>query len=665
MSDTMPRGEELVAQGYLTRNQLETALNRSREAPHLSLEEISLQQGFISEGTFKEIISEPPGNLRPRLGTLLVQQELVTEGQLAKALAIQSRTGGLLGQILIRLGHLNEDQLVETLASQFALPFVPIGHLRPNRSLRRVLNSTYALRNGVVPIGLIGRRLTVALSDPTYRKPVEELASLTGYDIDIVLSTHAQVEQLRAYLYGDDEPDVASTGTESHSTTIPVTNSPVAKRAPKSQMSTDALLMAVFEKGVQENATTVHLDPSPRGPRLYFRVEGELQDYSAGELGTQIALSYRAIVHRLKTLAKLDLTERRRPQVGQIKLEQGKRDEARTVEFYLNVMPTREGEAITIRITECNEVRKSLDDLQFCSDVLPRLYDIVQAPHGIFLCTGPSSSGKSTTLWAAADFLNAKGRKVVAISTRPGPVISNILRVPMPQEGSPDFPILLEHVDKLDPDVILIDEIQSSDTAEWVVEWARSGRKVLASLRSMGSRAAMGTFNRLAGDELGLGEHLSGLVGQRLLRAVCPDCSKEYSPDQKIIARLGDLLPAEAQWRSGEGCAQCGFTGIRGRIPVVEMWIPGPTRNVTPWFQESQDEAGSGGWSYTLGGAPRPIIEAITQVVDAIGAAARGKITLEEVVRSFDFWELGATSTLMPSGRAALQSGEPGGRAAA
>ena len=647
MSRNSTRGENLMSKGYLTSEQLDQAQRRHRETPQLSLEEICLQMGFLTEETFRKAVAA--NGERPRLGSLLIREGLVTENQLARALALQRRTGGLLGQILVRMGCVGEDKLVEVLAAQYHLPFVPVGNLRPEKALRRVLNATYALHHGVVPVALMGRRLTVAVSDPTYRKPVEELASLTGYEVDVVLTTHAQVERLRSFLYGDGEEEEETADGAAHAAVEDAGSASPPKPVSQPASGVDGLITALLKKAVEEGATAIHLDPGEQGPKLAFRVEGQLQDFGSGDLGSQVVLYYRAVVQKLKSLARMDVAERRKPQQGTFRAERTSDETTRSAAFHLTVLPSLYGDALTLRVAEGGNPTRGMSSLGFSDDVAVGIQEVLQSPHGIFLVTGPAASGKSSTLWACAESLFKSGRKVVALTTHPSFTLPDVVHMDVGSESAGDLASWLELVESSDPDVVLLDEIRSPETASWVVEWARSGRAALVSMRSLGARSAMAYLRTVCPDVGLFRDHLSAILGQRLVRCLCPECAVDARPDARVQQLLGATLDPRAAWRTGSGCGACGHSGYQGRLPIAELWIqrsqPGGIE--AAWMGRRAEDSKGRVWISRRQSREDLLWsfqECVSQVRDAACWIGQGRTTGEEILRSFSAWELEASA---------------------
>ncbi|MBD3337286.1 MAG: hypothetical protein GF355_17375, partial [Candidatus Eisenbacteria bacterium] len=405
--------------------------------------------------------------------------------------------------------------------------------------------------------------------------------------------------------------------------------------------SADQLLTALLEKGLEERATCIHIGPGPRGPRLLFRVEGELHDFSAGELGSQLALSYRAITQRLKALARCDLAERRRPQEGRFRLERMGTPGDGNLGLRLTVLPTREGEALAIHLGESRDVPETIEDLGFSERIARGLMEAVGSPHGIFLCVGPHAAGKSMTLWACARYLESTGRKVLALTSGTGPSVPNILQVDFNPESGPEAAGPLAYIDGIDPDVLLVDEISSGDAAARILEWARSGRKVLAAVEALDAGAGVSYLQTLTHGEHHVWDQLSGLLAQRLLRAVCPECARSVDPDREQVATLSAWALPSVSWREGEGCTACNYSGMRGRFPVGELWLPHSMslpQNASGSLRHRQSESPRAG----VFAPSRTFRAQISHVADAVEAAAAGRASLSEVLRNFNFWELQA-----------------------
>lgn len=613
-------------------------------------------------------VSSAPCESSPRLllGELLVSRGTVAIDQVREAQAVQRQKGGRLGEVLIALGYLSEETLCEALASQFSIPFMRLDGIRPDESLRQLVNPVYAARNLVVPIASIGKELTIALGDPTKHLCIADLTAMTGMRVAPILARPSEVRAVYKLLYGRDvddenlrrmvstteacfgegsgaalagaeEPDPASQELASSRESIDLeveedSAATLSSRYTVSMEDSPVVLdiaQALIAQALAQRASDVHLEIDPSGPHLRYRIDGILYERTLGPLHAQFRANYRSVLARLKVVANLDIAEKRRPQDGSFRMRTRRNGAITLVDFRIATLPTRFGETMVIRILDPSAARHTMKTLGFSEEIRVGFERLLTRSSGIVLVTGPTGSGKSSTLYAALRAIYRPGIKILTVEdpveyTHPG-----ICQSEVNTTIDNTFARYLRSFLRNDPDVIMVGEIRDAETAQMVLHAAGTGHLILTTLHSNNSTASIQRLRELVDDVNMLSSSLLGVVAQRLVRLNCPFCSETYQPGSEVVRELFDDRIPDREWIRGGGCEQCNNTGFAGRIAVGELWIPSPAEilliNKGADFEEIRE--------FALG-RMRGLGE------DGLRKVMEGKTTLEEVLRILPFDEV-------------------------
>jgi MSHA biogenesis protein MshE len=507
---------------------------------------------------------------RVRIGDLLVEHKVISEAQLQTALADQKKSGRKLGRVLIENGFVKEDLLLELLSRQLAIPFIDLTSFELNPELVQKLPETYARRYRAIVIKQTPEGLLVGMGDPTdifaydelvriLKQPVQ-LAVVKESDllhfIDQIYQHGAQLKSL-ANEVGQDLAasafDLGQLGVDSNQSDAPVVR----------------LLQTLFEDAVKANVSDIHIEPDEDALRIRRRIDGVLYEQVMDE--KRIAA---ALVSRLKLMAGADISEKRMPQDGRFSL----RVHDKSIDVRLATMPTQNGESVVLRLLNQDAGRFALGQLGMPADMLERFRHAIHRPHGLILVTGPTGSGKTTTLYAALSELNKPQKKIITVEDPVEIRLPRINQVQVHAKIGLDFARVLRTTLRLDPDIILIGEMRDAETGEIALRAAMTGHLVLSTLHT---NDAASTALRLI--DMGLEPYLvastvQAIVAQRLVRRVCEKCRTETAPDAGQLAWLrGALGPnvigdaAQATFYTGAGCGVCNHTGYRGRIGVYEL----------------------------------------------------------------------------------------------
>ncbi len=514
----------------------------------------------------QEESSEFRARRKIRLGDLLVQHRVISEAQLQAALAEQKKSGHKLGNTLIELGFLEEDRLLAFLSQQLKIPFVDLGKYKLDSDKVRALPETIARRFRVLVLELTDQDVLVGMADPTdlfaYDKVAHALkrrvrqALVRESDLLRVMDRiYRRTEELNS-LAGelDEELSQGDVDLGLMLQTVEENDAPVFR-----------LLQTLFEDALQARASDIHIEPDEDVLRIRQRVDGVLSEQVMTE--KRIAP---ALVQRLKLLAGLDISEKRLPQDGrfQIKVKH------HSVDVRLSTMPVQYGEAVVMRLLDQTSGVLDIDQLGLGEEMAARLRRLVHMPHGIVLVTGPTGSGKTTTLYASLRELNTPERKIITVEDPVEYRLPRINQVQVKEKIGLTFAKVLRTALRQDPDVVMVGEMRDLETAQIGLRAAITGHLVLSTLHT---NSAIGTVSRLL--DMGappylLASALLAVVAQRLVRRICPDCSEVVEPDAQQRTWLDNVLGAgrmPERFYRGAGCNQCGGTGYRGRVGVYEL----------------------------------------------------------------------------------------------
>lgn len=504
-----------------------------------------------------------------KLGRLLVNKKIITDQQLQKALAEQKGSGERLGSVLINLGFIKEDTLLSFLSSHYGIPSISLSEFNINPDLIKLIPADLAHKYLVLPLALKGNTLVIAMADPSNIFAIDDIKFLTGYRIEALAAVESAIKdainehyasstslsELVSRMDGEavefieegEEIDISELKSASQ-------EAPVIK-----------LVNGMLADAIRQGASDIHLEPYEKVFRVRFRIDGVLYKVMDPSLKFK-----NAIISRLKIMSNLDIAERRLPQDGRIKV---KMERDLDVDFRVSVLPTLFGEKVVLRLLDKSSLQLDMTKLGFEEDDLKNFQKAISQPFGMVLVTGPTGSGKTTTLYSALSELNKISQN---ISTAEDPVEYNLMginQVQIHEEIGLTFANTLRAFLRQDPDIILVGEIRDYETAEIAIKAALTGHLVLTTLHT---NDAPSTVNRLL--NMGIEPFLISssvilILAQRLVRKICPECKTSITLPEQAFIDLG-VKPEEFRdipLYKGTGCKHCSNTGFKGRIAIYEV----------------------------------------------------------------------------------------------
>ncbi|MGQ9562342.1 MAG: GspE/PulE family protein [Thermogutta sp.] len=509
-----------------------------------------------------------------RIGQILVDLGFITESQLGMVLEEQKQhKGELLGQIAIRMGLINDDQLAQALAEQFNLQVVQLNELVISPEVLSRITEPMAQLYRIIPISFHDNTLTIAMCEPQKISVVDELRSFLGYDIRPVVTTERQINQaLQRYYSGtesvekiiddlekDEELAKAAQALDSEGPVDLSSVEALAESAPVRRLLNMVLLM-----GIKEHASDLHFEPFENEFRIRIRSDGVL--YEMVPPPRHLAF---AITTRIKVMANLDIAERRLPQDGKIRLTVG----GHPVDLRVSVLPTMFGESCVLRVLDKSVVMLDLNQVGMDPTTLANFRDVIHRPHGIVLVTGPTGSGKTTTLYAALNELNNIEDKIITTEDPVEYTIDGLVQIPIDPDIGNTFANLLRAILRHDPDIILVGEIRDLETAEIAVQAALTGHLVFSTLHTNDAPSSIARLRDMGVPPFLITATLEAILAQRLVRKICPNCRELTVPSTEALADL-EMTPDDVVGKTfyrGRGCAACNNTGFKGRTGIFEF----------------------------------------------------------------------------------------------
>ena len=503
-----------------------------------------------------------------RLGDILVQHGHITESQLDTALKSQGSEKGMLGQLLVRRGLINLEQLGPALAEQFEVPYREVVPQTINPQLVRLLPEPFAREHCAVPVEISSGRMTLAMSAPDDIETISEAELITGYAVDPAVALESEIQS--ALDRGFDDRIVARQTIvdmklaeleelANQDETVEIDNVESEESAPVVR-----LVRAILMGAIDAKSSDIHLEPHSPEMRVRYRVDGQLQ-----QVMTIPSHIEEAVVARIKVLADMDTTENRRPQDGHLAVDES----GVKVNFRVSTIPTTGGEKVVLRLLDEGNRVFELERLGFTERDQEKLNNLIDKPHGMIVVTGPTGSGKSTTMYAMLSRLNQVHRNIVTVEDPVEYRLPGINQVHSDNEFGLGFANALKYIMRQDPDVIMVGEIRDHETATTSVQAALTGHLLISTLHTNDAVGSIARLSDLGIDSFKIGGGLLGSLAQRLLRAICPECKEPWPRNDLLLEKLGARceLPPDATFYQGRGCKKCLGTGYNGRLPIFEI----------------------------------------------------------------------------------------------
>jgi type IV pilus assembly protein PilB len=512
-----------------------------------------------------------------RLGELLTKASLISPDQLKEALKLQKDTGGKIGETLIKLGFVSEEDITECLSQQFGVPSISLVHFEIDSSVIKLIPADVARKYNILPVNKTGATITIAMADPTNVFAMDDIKFMTGYNVEPVVASELGIKSAIDNYYGTTSSlelkKVMEDLQQSESADLEVLEDEedmdmAALADSAEEAPVVKLVNLILTDAIKRGASDIHIEPYEKEFRVRFRIDGTLYEIMNPPLKLKDA-----ITSRMKILAKLDISEKRLPQDGRIKLKMKLNDKNKELDFRVSVLPTLFGEKIVMRLLDKDNLRLDMTKLGFEPESLVRFEEAIFKPWGMVLVTGPTGSGKTNTLYSALSKVNSPE---VNIMTAEDPVEFNlpgINQVQMKESIGLNFAATLRSFLRQDPNIILVGEIRDFETAEIAIKAALTGHLVLSTLHT---NDAPSTINRLM--NMGIEPFLVAtsvqlIAAQRLARRVCANCKEAVEMSPQALMNIGFKKEEVGTFTvyKGRGCDKCNSTGYKGRVGLIEV----------------------------------------------------------------------------------------------
>ncbi len=502
------------------------------------------------------------------LGEALVQDGALSREQLQRALTEQKSSGRMLGELLVDQGIIQAAGLVRVLARQFGIRGVQLRHGLIDPALLVEIGAEEAQRLKAIPMFKVRDTLTVAMAEPQSLPKIDRLCQLTGCKVRPVLALEQNIlEFIEKYAEGDNDIDefLASLGESD----LNVVEDETVDEGPETNLDRMVegspivnLVNMALMTSIRDGASDIHIEPDKKGTRIRYRIDGRLRELMRPPSGL-----HAAIVSRMKVIGKMDIAEKRLPQEGRVRIMA----EGRGIDLRVSSMPTLLGEKIVIRILDKSNLHTNMETLGFRASALEAFQRMLHQPHGLVLVTGPTGSGKTTTLYSALYLLRNPDRNIVTVEDPVEYQLDMVNQIQVQEGIGMTFARALRSILRQDPDVIMVGEIRDEETARVAVQAGLTGHLVLATLHTNDAPGAVGRLLDMNVEPYLLSSVLNGVVAQRLARTVCPNCKTKYYPSENVL-RDADLPVDDGKvFMHGVGCESCHNSGFRGRRGIYEV----------------------------------------------------------------------------------------------
>lgn len=552
------------------------------------------------------------------LKDILIANEACTEEQLAEVIEEHERTGTPLQELLVDFGIFTKEELLEQIAHSLGTEVYDLSDLEIPEETIKLITPENARMLGVLPIQFDGTTLYAALRSPLNYQTVDELRFILGHDVEVVVAPEEQIEKGIEKYYPNDNANAADLLAEMEMQDIGD-----AEDLSEDEIQTAAndapivrFVDAVLYQAIKDKASDIHFEPFEHEFKIRYRVDGALYEMAPPPKNLAVP-----VISRVKILSGLNISERRRPQDGKIQLKIA----GKPIDLRVSTLPTQFGESVVLRILDRSVVNLDLDVLGINEDVLEKIRDMISRPNGIFIVTGPTGSGKTTTLYSALKEINKVEDKILTAEDPVEYDLEGIIQLPINEAVGMTFDRALRAFLRQDPDIIMLGEIRDIESGQMAVQAALTGHLVFSTLHTNDAAGAITRFVDMGVEPFLITSALIGILAQRLLRRVCPKCKTGFHPSDADL-RLLELERADVgdnMFYYGKGCPYCNNTGYKGRKALTELLVMNPKIN-----------------DLVLANAPTIAIREkarelgmVTMREDGVRAILNGETTMEEVLK--------------------------------
>jgi len=552
------------------------------------------------------------------LGESLVEEGIITPQQLKQAHDEEKRTGQGLRMVLVKMGFISEEDLVAFLSSKLDLPRIELNNYLIDPKVVELIPEALARKHKLMPVLKIGNRLTCAMLDPWNIFALDEIRMKTNLTIEPAVATETEIKKALDEHYGAKgtlEDMIKAIDAEKFTTEK---SHDEIELKELEQIAEEPLVIKlvnlIIMKAIREGASDIHIEPEEDALKTRFRLDGMLHEVSSPPKHLQSA-----IISRLKIMANLDIAERRAPQDGRFRINM----EGREIDVRVSCVPMIYGENIVMRLLDVSGALMPLSQIGFSKEVLEKYQKLIFRPHGIILVTGPTGSGKTTTLYASLDKINTVEKNIITIEDPVEYKLEGIRQIQLNPQVNLTFANGLRSILRQDPDVIMVGEIRDFETSEIAIQAALTGHLVFSTLHTNDSPGAITRLIDIGVEPYLVSSSVIGVLAQRLLRLICPECREKYTPSDEVLRSIGLSGGEKIDFYRGKGCPKCMNTGYKGRIAIFElMVVDEEVRNLAVSKAHIEDirkhacEAGM-----------------VTLMKDGIEKVKKGLTTVEEVLR--------------------------------
>ncbi|CAK9331485.1 type II secretion system ATPase GspE [Thermoanaerobacter kivui] len=499
---------------------------------------------------------------KKKLGELLVEVGLITEEQLKHAMEIQSKTGEKLGKVLIKQGYVTEEQILEALEFQLGIPHVDLQKYYIDPDVAKLIPEAVAKRYIIIPIKKDEDGILVAMADPLNIFAIDDVKIITKQNVKPLIASESSILKAIDRIYGREQAEKAVQDFKKEFQSETASELPNEILEEVQNAPAVRLVNSIIEQAIKSRASDIHIEPTEKDLRIRFRIDGQLT-----EAMRTIKSTHGPVVTRVKIMANMNIAERRLPQDGRFEFVSG----GRNIDVRVSSLPTVFGEKLVLRLLDKENFIMTKEQLGFEEEDLMLFDKLIKRPNGIVLLTGPTGSGKTTTLYAMLKELNKPNINIITVEDPVEYSIEGINQVQVNEKAGLTFATALRSILRQDPDVIMIGEIRDTETAEIAIRSAITGHLVLSTLHT---NDAAGAITRLI--DMGIEPYLVssavvGVIAQRLARRICDNCKTSYKASDREKQLVGIEEDKDFTLYKGRGCAVCNKTGYRGRIPIYEI----------------------------------------------------------------------------------------------
>jgi type IV pilus assembly protein PilB len=517
-----------------------------------------------------------------KLGEILLKENLITPDQLKQALDHQKANGGRLGNSLVKLGFLNDDEVTAVLSRQYGVPSINLAYFEVDQSVTKLIPVETALKYQVLPLSRVGSSLTLAMVDPTNVFAMDDIKFMTGFNIEPVVASEATIQDAIKKHYGTIEDQERKKELEeivsfidegqTESLELETEENGMLNLAELEKAAEEApvikLVNYILTDAVKRGASDIHMEPYEKEYRVRYRIDGILQNIMNPPFKLRDA-----IISRIKIMSKLDISEKRLPQDGRIMIKMMKDRKKKQLDFRVSVLPTLHGEKIVMRLLDKENLRLDMTKLGLEPESLAKFQKAIFKPYGMVLVTGPTGSGKTNTLYSSISQLNKPDTNIITAEDPVEFQLPGINQVQMKEQIGLNFAAALRSFLRQDPNIILVGEIRDFETAEIAIKAALTGHMVLSTLHTNDAPSTISRLMNMGIEPFLVATSVHLICAQRLVRCICLDCRVEEGVSPQLLIDAG-YTPEEAKTvkvYKGAGCSTCGNKGYKGRVGLYEV----------------------------------------------------------------------------------------------